>query len=360
MYPKIIYKVITLLCLVLISPLPNSIAEEPKSSDQVVFYRTPEERRDAGVKHFLTDWFSISGLLEIEHSAKRNSLTTEPGHSYENHTSENFQFDAELQPLNWLTGEFTYEYEIDTGKHFVDEALVAIEHKSFEIEFGKMELPFGEYYSYFITGPLIEFGETKDTALVLSYDYEEIVKFSGFIYEGRTKQLASRNESLDWGFAVESSPSEWTTFGISYISDLADSEEEFLSDFDYHHQRVPAISGFAVLDLDVFNLTFEYLSAQKSFQELDDPTNKPEAWNLEVARPLTEDVLLAARFESSHELENAPKLQTGLSLSWRATEQVLLSLDYLHGWHKQKYSTDDHGFEISNTNTLVAQISASF
>lgn len=68
-----------------------------------------------------------------------------------------------------------------------------------------------------------------------------------FIYKGDAEKVGSSNDRLDWGFVFETTPFENGSFGVSYLSDLADSDEEFLGDFNNRFEkRVPAVSAYTV------------------------------------------------------------------------------------------------------------------
>lgn len=335
-----------------------SAAQDKSDPNEVLLYRTPEERRDAGIKYELTDWLTAAGLIELEYETERLSLRDSPKHSYQDQKSGTIQAALEANPTDWFLGEFVYEYELNTGDHLVEEAVAIIEIENLGFEFGKMEVPFGEYYSYFIRGPILEFGETRGTGGVISYDFDDAAEISAFIYEGRSKQLNSTYDNLDWGLALESKALPWGTTGISFISDLADSTEDFLIDQGFKHKkRVPAISAFTTTSFKSFDLTIEYVGAIKSFEDLDNKVNNPKAWNFEIARNITDEVLIAYRLEGSKELEDTPKLSTGLSFSWRANEHLLISLDCLHDWYDRGLANDTNEREISKGYTVIGQIS---
>lgn len=334
-----------------------SWGQEQAQADSILMYRTPQERRESGIKHFLTDWWSVAGLVELEYQTERYALSESSGHSYQDEDSGSIQIATELNPLSWAQTEFVYEYELDTNKHIVDEAIGVIEVDDFSLEFGKMEVPFGEYFSYFASGPIVEIGETKAKGLVLVYDVNNLAELSMFIYDGRREQAGSSNHSLDWGFALESSPVEWSTLGLSYISDLADSMEGFLSGYDLpHRRRTSGLSTYLTVTAYSFDFTFEYLGALSRFEELEAEINKPEAWNFEVAQLLTEDIIAALRFEGSGEVQDVPHLSAGLSVSWRISERVLIAVDCLRGWYKQGLTADSNDRDIDNRNIFLGQI----
>ena len=57
----------------------QAIFDETPQDERVRIYRTPQERREAGLKRELTDWFTLSGLVELEYNLQRFSLSDDPG-----------------------------------------------------------------------------------------------------------------------------------------------------------------------------------------------------------------------------------------------------------------------------------------
>ena len=47
-------------------PVEDPVSEPAAAERRASFYRTPRERREAGLKTKLTDWITFSGLVEVE------------------------------------------------------------------------------------------------------------------------------------------------------------------------------------------------------------------------------------------------------------------------------------------------------
>ena len=120
-----------------------------------------EERRDAGLKHEVTDWLTLSGLLELETGSQRNELDSSTAHSHDDDFDKSLQVGALVAPLSWLKVELTCEYDDEENEHVLDEAFASVEIADLEPELGKLYVPFGVYYSNFASGPVLEFGETR-------------------------------------------------------------------------------------------------------------------------------------------------------------------------------------------------------
>jgi hypothetical protein len=332
------------------------------AEEEGVRYRTSEERRDAGVKHEITDWLTASGLLEFEGVLQSFSLFDTSSHPQEDDFTKTLQLGLEMSPLSWMRGELIYEYDHDdeSNRQTIDEAILAFEGGDFELELGKLFVPFGEYFSHFVSGPLLEFGETRthDWGATLSYGPHERLDLAAFVYEGRARKAESNAGYWDWGFAVEASPFESSTFGVSYLSDLADSQERLLTDSsDRYESRVDALSAYAVFGFDWFELTAEFVAALDSFEELEPDKDQPGAWNVELASFPRADVQLALRLEGSSELEGAPRYQGGIALGWRFTNISSLTLEYLHGAFKRGLAEDSRERDLDKVHQIGAQLS---
>jgi hypothetical protein len=157
---------------------------------------------------------------------------------------------------------------------------------------------------------------------------------------------------------VEGSPFESSTFGVSYLSDLADSQERLLMDSsDRYERRVDALSAYAVFGFDWFELTAEFVAALDSFKEFGPEEDRPSAWNVELAYFPRADVQLALRLEGSSELEGAPRYQGGIALGWRFTNLSSLTLEYLHGAFKRGLAEDSRERDLDKVHQIGAQLS---
>jgi len=343
-------------------PSPLLAQEEvirDEAPDDVRIYRTPEERREAGLKYKVTDWLTVSGLVELEYIFQRFSLSDSSRHTHDDDFSKSLQLGAEITPTSWLTGELIYEYDDEgSGSHTLDEATASFEAGDFELVAGKQYVPFGVYLSHFVSGPILEFGETRDKGVTLAYGPDDRLDFSAFAYRGRAEKQGSNGGEWGWGLATEVSPVEWGTFGASYISDLADSREGLLRDFnDRYERRVPAWSAYGVVGLDRFEITAELVRALRSFKELDPEANRPRAWNVELAFYPAGSFEWALRLEGSNELEDAPKLQAGASVAWRIFKNVSITLEYLRGTYEKGLAEDSKERELDKVHQFGSQLS---
>lgn len=331
-----------------------------KDGTEVRLYTTREERREAGTRYSITDWLSVFALLELEYDRHRLDIVNGSS-SADDQFAETLEVGFEFEPLSWLKAELIYEYDGESNTLTLDEALAAAEAADFELELGKLYVPFGVYYSNFITGPLLEFGETRARAASLSYGPDDLLDVTAFGYLGKAGPAGTSGHDVDWGFAVEASPFEYGTFGLSYLSDLADSDERLLEDNDNEYERrVDGLGAYAVLGYENIEVTLEFIGALKRFRELDADRARPRAWNLELAYFPDNALEWAVRLEGSQELEDAPRFRAGIAAAWRFANAASLQVEYLRGEFAPGLATDKDDRELDSIHQVAAQISFAF
>lgn len=332
------------------------------NEDEARFYRNPEERREAGLGRQLTEWLTFSGLVELEKEFEELNFSSDKKVKRYQRPVSTLQlgFDAEFS--EWLTAELVFETE--NGDHHssrIDEVFFSAEFGNLGIEAGKLTVPFGEFYSHFITGPLLEFGETKKDALALDYSLTSAFELTSFIIDSEAKKQNNSN-SYDWGAGINYiSETEATRLGISYLSDLAESDERFLRDEnDTYERRVSAWSAYTLIGFNQFEITGEILQANNGFKEFGSQEDKPYAYNLELAYFPTHKMQLAIRFEGSDKFEDQPKQQYGLSGTWRVHKNISITAEYLHAEYKNNFILDDNDEDLDDRDIIATQLSIEF
>lgn len=331
--------------LVIMMPLLCSAEESTRR------YTTREERRDAAISHQLNDWLSVSPLVELETS--RLNLTPVDGEDVELR-ERSAVLEMELVAIfsDWAGAEFVYEYDDVRHGFVLDEAIVEVEYENFKLEAGRYTLPFGEYYSRFIIGPILEFSETRARSVSVVYEQEDALEIALFFFKGKYNLSTADDDHLDWGMAINYE-GEGFTSGISYLSDLSETDEKMLEDTVSYINRVDAVSAYISLDFDLYAISLETVYALSDFKELDANANKPNAWNLELGIYPSDLYEFAVRLEGSKELQDAPEYQAGLGGSWHVNQYVSMTLEYLYGQFKR-------GFVEENDQLLSSQQQLAF
>ncbi len=339
----------------LLASVPTARAEEGTTAR---VYRTREEQREVGTERQITSWLTASGLAEAEWHGEL--LALEGDDVQARHASGSLQLALVATPLAFASGEIILEYDTDSDRIVVDEAIAIIEFDPVEVELGRHFLPFGVYFSRFVSGPLLEFGETRGDGITISYAYGDRWDLSLSGYHGRAHHRDDHSGHWDWSAALETFPWDTLALGLSYQSDLADSEAELLADDDNRYARaVPGASAYASWLGERFDMSAEVLAATRSFRELEADRNQPWAWNTEFAYLIRPGLEVALRLEGSQGLEDAPELQTGIAWTWRVAAQASITVEYLLGRYDGALATHDER-PLQTSDRLAAQLSVAF
>ena len=365
---------ILVLCgiLVLLPPVACASEEIPElepAEQQSRIYRNPAERREAGLATEITDWLTFSGLVEFEKEKTRQHYRENITVKQESPTTSTLQLAFKSEYQDWLEAELVFETEYSrhlhegadnyhTGAHsIVDEAGISIDLDDVGLKFGRLNVPFGEYNSYFVTGPMLEFGETRRDTVMLDYAFSDLLELSVFMLDSKVDKTGSHNK-YDWGASLEyQSIDESIRTGASYLSDLAESDELFLEDFNNNYQRkVSAWSAYILYAFDDYEISLETVNALDDFAELDAAVNKPSSTNLEFTSFAVPQFLFALRIAHSSELEEAPEWEYGLSASWLSKSRFILSADYLYGDFRKNFVLNDDDIELSHYHLIAVRL----
>lgn len=325
-------------------PENSSIEDVLDEAPDIRIYRTREEQREAGLKHEVTPWLTLSGLAEIEVTDDNFSIDHGRDDSSGREEAANIQLGLAVDVFELAQFETVIEYDTDVDDWEVEEAFATFEHGPWEFSMGRQYTPFGVYFSNFVSGPLLEFGETRaERAFILAYGPTDALEMSLTTYRGNARERGDNAERWDWVFAMEAEIDGNWSAGWSYQTDLADADSRLLEDEnDRYSRRVPAVSGYFLWTDQRYEFTLEALGAVRSFKELDNDRDRPWAWNAEVVYFFdNHNIDLAFRVEGSNELEGEPHLQFGPALTWRIGKYASLTLEYLHGEFKDQIATND-------------------
>ena len=321
-------------------------------ASQAELYHTLAEKKAAGRLSTVAGHISLSGLLEVE--ATVASLKNRDGSTDSNSdlALATAQLGLGFQPLEQVGFAITLLYEGAGSDLEVDEAFTSLTGGPATVHLGQLYLPFGVYYSHFISDPLVlELGETRESALVTEFDLAPVT-LSLFAFNGEAeKSDTSEDHVRDWGASVSAAPLEGLEFGGGYLSDLADSDAELLVDEitnpdNLYRDRVAAWNAFLSLEFGRFGLSAEGLGAVDRFHvsdldaDSDGRGDKPFAYNVEAYHQVGGQLEVAARFEESRELASHPHRQYGLCGSWGLHEHLSVSLEYLFGEFDEDFARD--------------------
>lgn len=358
-----------LAALLMSSAIPGSTVETTvppaapaATTPDVRVYRNRQERRDGSQKHPLNDWLQVAAIVNAEYFGENFRFFEEEGRIRENESGQALELEFVATPAEWIKAEVVAELSHSEagweGK--IDEAVIAFTAGNFELEAGRLYPPFGEFTSYFATGPLLEFGETRRNGLVLTGELSARFSAAVFALDGDFSAVQGKSGQRDWGLALEYAPAEFLRFGCSYLSDLAESGFEFLEAGIRYTRRVDAWSGFAIFNREALTLSVEFVQALRPYDELDAEVNRPSAWNVELAWQFRVPVVAAVRLEGSRELDAAPRRRAGVALLWGFRPNITLAVEYLQSRYARGFHEDDTGREINRSARFGVNLSLDF
>jgi hypothetical protein len=156
---------------------------------------------------------------------------------------------------------------------------------------------------------------------------------SAGVFEGSVDR---NDDGLDsWVLAVKATPREGVMFGASWISDLAESGAELVTEEGLYRDEVAGWSAFAAVQHGSLGVTAEYLAAVERFKadQVGDGSDltgdRPEAWNLELSWQASDKLQLATRYEEANEYQ-ADVRRYGATASCGLCDYALLAIEYLH------------------------------
>ncbi len=340
----------------------SSAAPENKAR----IYRSPDERRESGLGRQITDWLRISGLVEAEVNHARNHFSGGKDMTDGERPSLAFQLGLQIMFTEWLQAEVIYEIETDIKSSFsiIDEAMLEADFDPWGFKIGKQYIPFGEYYSHFVSGPLLEFAQTRANSLIVDYSINDHVELAGYFLMGNSRRVGDNGfySDWDWGASIELVfANEAVRLNAGYLSDLSESDEGLLIDFgNNYQQRIPAWNVHALIGYNSFEVTAEVVRATRSFKEFDQNMDKPFAWNIELAWYPQDTLQYALRLELSDELEDEPRWQYGAAVTWQPFNNLSVTLEYIRSKYKKDFVQDDNDNSFNNRNSIAAQVSLEF
>jgi hypothetical protein len=309
----------------------------------------------------LAEKITLSGLLELEAAYNK----PEGGDESSDLTLATVELGLEVQATDYLGGHIVLLWEEgETDSIELDEAVITLTKPqpiwgiSPSFSGGKMYLPFGTFNSYMITDPLtLDLGETNQSAGVLTLEGELWTLQAG-AFSGETDTRGDNDTIDSWVAALEVRPMEALSFGISLISDLAESDLELVVDEDLYSSSVMGGSAWLSWQFGQFGFEAEYLTALSKFDwelvlagETDLTGRRPSAWNLELAWMPNDRWQVAGRFEQADDFQD-DVTRYGGTVSYGLFEHAVLALEYLHGDAKGPDADPDH--------TVTAQLAFEF
>ncbi len=302
----------------------------------------------------------FSGLLELE--ATYNKM--EGGEESSDLVLATAQLSTEVNLNDHIGGHLILLWEEDETEPIdVDEAVIILScpktifGQTPTFVGGKMYVPFGTFNSFMVTDPLtLDLGETNNTAALFALD-GELWTLKGGVFNGDTDTEGDNDNIDSWVASLDVTPADWITFGASYLSDIAESDNGLVTDENLYRSSAPGAAAFVSVALGPFGFEGEYVTAVKRFdkevvavgEDLTGP--RPRSWTLELAWTAMERFQLALRAEGADDFQD-DLTRYGATASYGLFENTVLALEYLRG--------DAKGPDNDLTHTATAQLAFEF
>jgi len=304
---------------------------------------------------------SIGGVVEIETGGEDNNITGDDSSDNVLATVE-LGVDAKLNDFASARVLLLWE-EDDTDPLDMDEGVITLSSPyGLTLTAGKMYIPFGNFDSSFISDPLtLELGETNKSALIFSYG-NDFFELSAGGFNGDHDKIGDDNID-DVVASLTITPNENITFGVSYISDLAESDFDLttgtrgtwdaflgttLMDITPLTKNTAGLAGFISITAGPITISAEHIEAEGSFDPADlnsdastGTKEDPTTYNYELAVALNDSVTVALKREGSDDFVafdvedgytlDMPDKQVGVAVSLNLFEGVGLAFEYLDG-----------------------------
>lgn len=355
---------------------PDDDEEETELAEGDLFHR---DRRNPGTRDLgLPFPLQIGGELAAEwEKVKEGGVTEDHG------ALDGAEVYLESEPFEWMVfeAELGWENRPKKDRYSLEEISVELgpfsEAFPIAFEFGRKDIPFGEYESHFVSDALPQvIGETVNDLFMVVYQFESFELGAGWYAENKFRQGSTDQWVVDLRFETD-----WLEAGLAWNSDISVSEglgelrrdrileleaeaaeaaaEDEAEEDDEEGAasnepefslpvRDDSIMGadlFAVAKLDRWFLTGELVGALASFKpnHIDDLRRRPIAWNLEAAYLVTPRWEVGCRYDGSDDLPEAPTHQFGVSTTWRPATFLELTVDMLSGELEDGTDRDVYG-----------------
>ncbi len=344
-----------------VSAAPEEAGEASKPERKARLHDTLAEEKflEEGIE--LVPGVTLSGLLEVE--ANYETLKKSEG-GYEHNsdlTLATFELGLDVDVIKYLHAHALLLWEEDDTEPIdLDEGIITLgaeEDFPYYLSAGKMYVPFGVYESRLISDPLtLELGETRETAVLLGIEHDLFSASLG-AFKGDVQETDRDSRINNLVAAVNFTPMEGLAAGVSYLTDIADSDGlvESIPDGEVA-EYVGGISSYFIFEVGPVTLNGEYVGALKKFEGIPDSEGKgtdlegmaPKAWNFEAAF-LFEDMdwEVALRYEGSNDFPGFPIGQGGVCVSWGVFPNTTLAAEYLYG----EFKNDD---KLNRTTVQLA------
>ncbi|MCF8037429.1 MAG: LbtU family siderophore porin [Desulfobacteraceae bacterium] len=321
-------------------------------------------------KQYLMDAVSVSGLLEAEASYS----DPDDGGESSDITLSTMELGLDAALSDYVSGHVLFlREEDDTDPVEMDEGYITLSGglgSQYRLQAGRFYVPFGNFDTAFVSDPLtLELGETRENSVLGGYS-AEFMALSAGVFNGDIDESGETDDHVEHFFGAadfrlpgQALPGVGITFGISYISSIADSDglseqNDFNDDGDPVgiEDTVGGVSAYiSASALERFFLELEYLAATSDFAtgDLTDITGSahPRAWHVELAGLIAGSVGAGIQYAGTEDCGGfLPEKRYGAVFFVEPFENTWFGVEYL----LDEYENNDE------SDTATAQLACEF
>jgi hypothetical protein len=325
-------------------------------------------------------WFNkiaISGLVEAEagYEKAEPAAAEEPGEESSDIVLSTMELGLDAEFIDHVGGHVLVLWEEDETEPIdLDEGYISLtgtEEMPLYLHAGKQYIPFGNRNTYFISDPLpLELGETRESAILAGYHKGMCNVFCGGFNgdvdkTGKNNQINSFFAGADFSLPKEDARTLNMTAGVSYLSNIADSDGlSEANDIDGDgnpdgiRDYVGGVSAYLYITLahSVY-CTAECVCALDKFNAgeltfgVDGERLRPCAWNFEIAYVSPADIGFGMKYEGPNDCHDfLPESRYGGIVFCSPIENTYLGMEYL----TQEFDNDD------TSEVITAQLAFEF
>jgi len=303
---------------------------------------------------------SINGLLQVEARFNQDYA----GNDSSDFVVDEFGLGIEAKVHKFAKAQIAFVYEEGATDLEIDEAFLTLGNSAESpvyLAVGQLYVPFGNFESHMVSDPLtLEIGEAREKAAQLGFEtrglYGSVYVFNGMTQDGAEDKIDHYGANI--GFAQETERLNYDV-GISYISDLADSDGltgaleaaapagdvTQLANYDY----VNGLSAHLLFKIGPISLIGEYVTALDEFNASHLAFNgkgaEPKAWNAEAGYTFNimgKETTLALGYQGTDEAVaiGLPEARILAGLSVGIYDNTTFSLEYARD---EDYDVSDSG-----------------
>ena len=365
---KVIYFTIFLYMMGLLFACPGWSLHEKSAETRIeeLSQRIEQLEKQTNKTDAFFRWFdkiTISGLLEVEAGYNKfdPNASGERGEELSDIVLAACELGIDATFNDHIAGHVLFLWEEDdTEPVDLDEGFISLtgtEQIPVYLHAGRLYVPFGNYESFFISDPFtLELGETRESAVVVGY-HNDILNISAGGFNGDVDETGAKNHiesffaGAEWSLPEDVIPDFNLAAGISYISNIADSDG--LSDVndldedgdpDGIRDYVGGFSGHISASFkDSVFCVAEYVCAVDDFEDGElqfEGVNikQPKAWTAEIAYVTPSDIGFGVQYEGTDDCGKfLPEVSYGGVVFCYPFENTYVGVEYLY----QEYENND-------------------